>query len=225
MAGGTVGPFLLSPLLNWFLNNYKLKSSFLMLTLITLLTLPLCIILKHNQKRSSNKFNNKFNNCFKSSKSFNLKNNLSLKCNSNLPSLDNKLNVNLKSFQTLNELDTTHQTIFNQTDNERQKSINLTVLEDQLTNSISKHSLPSLFIIDYNQDHSNGCQQSVRTNFFSILKKQLSKFRSSERVNSIKTLKSTNNSKNSNISFTIQNLLSVISSVYFLLIMYTHLGN
>ena len=89
-----------------------------MLTLVTMLTLPLCIVLKHNRKPTpSNSFKKLFS-CFNSSsKSFNLNHNLSLRCNS--LTQDNKLS--LKIFNKLDdELDTQPQTA-----DERLKSINL----------------------------------------------------------------------------------------------------
>lgn len=256
MAGGTVGPFILSPLLNFGLENLELKGSFIMLTAITMLTIPLCTILKHNRKKSTppaavaSNHASKLNCCFRNAKSYNLNHQHNLSLKGSLPSLD-KFTVSLKRFQTLNEPDTRQQTVdrinetVNALVNERAKSI--TSFEDQLTNStttnphITNNRNSSLFIIDYNQDYNQdhnqdhnqayNHQQTMKENFFSLLKRQLSKFKAStKRMNAIKLSKPTLklqtslSSTNSMVAFSINNVLSVISSVYFLLIMYTHLG-
>ena len=260
MAGGTVGPFILSPLLEFFLENYKLKVSYIMLTAITMLTIPLCIVLKHNRKRTSSVSIRKVK--FGSSKSYDLQP-AAPKQNASQPAADVKLDVSLQRFQPLDELDArvldTQQIRKQQTDNERQKAINLAFIEDQLTNSITnsmaanpkadqqqqlkigeqagKCNSHSLFMIDCNHQHQ-ACNQEhhqnasppieLRKSFFSLLKKQLSKFKSTtKRVSSIKkpALKLTNSiSSNSMVSFNIQNLFTTMSSVYFLLICMSHLG-
>ena len=228
-----------------------------MLTAVTMLTLPLCIVLKHNRKRPTTTLSvtGKVNQCFRSSLSYDLQHGSS-KPNAKQPASkdDAKLNVSLQRFKPLDELDAQQACKKPTADNERQNAINLAFIEDQLTNSMAanpsanqqqqqqqqlksgeqtvKSNSHSLFIIDCNHQHQEHQTSSppieLRKSFFSLLKKQLSKFKStSKRVSSIKkpALKLTNSiSSNSMVSFTIQNLFTTMSSVYFLLICMSHLG-
>lgn len=227
-----------------------------MLTAVTMLTIPLCIVLKHNRKRYPLTASGKFSH-FRSSKSYDLQHGTSKPTHASQPpvSSDAKLDVSLQRFKPLDELDTQQVACKPQpTDNERQKAINLAFIEDQLTNSIapnpiaanqasqlkigeqaSKGNSHSLFIIDCSRHQTRNPEHQpssspieLRKSLFALLKRQLSKFKStSKRVSSIKkpALKLTNSiSSNSMVSFTIQNLFTTMSSVYFLLICMTHLG-
>lgn len=248
MAGGTMGPFILSPLLEFFLDNYKLKGSYIMLTAVTMLTIPLCIVLKHNRKRYPLSASGKFSSHFRSSKSYDLQH--AKQTDQPTATSPTKLDASLPRFKRLDELDT--QQLGKPTDNERENAISLAFIEDQLTNSIiavkpiaanqvpqlkiseqAKGANHSLFIIDCNRHQTSNQEQQassieLRKSLFALLKRQLSKFKSTtKRVSSIKkpALKLTNSiSSNSMVSFSIQNLFKTLASVYFLLICMTHLG-